>query len=82
MAEADEDVSVWVDIGIGIVDTWKIDNPKYGNLMKTILNQLAKDLYLNDLLYFQYFADPLIAMEHILDSLKLLNYEGQFCKQK
>ena len=38
MAETDEDVSVWVDIGIGIVDTWKIDNPKYGNLMKTILN--------------------------------------------
>lgn len=31
---------------------------------------------------FQYFADPLIAMEHILDSLKLLDYENQFCKQK
>jgi len=30
----------------------------------------------------QFFADPLIAMEHILDSLKLLDYENQFCKQK
>lgn len=29
-----------------------------------------------------YFADPLIAMEHILDSLKLLDYENSFCKQK
>ena len=27
-----------------------------------------------------YFADPLIAMEHILDSLKLLDYENSFCK--
>ena len=30
----------------------------------------------------KYFADPLIAMDHILDSLKLLDYENQFCKQK
>ena len=33
-------------------------------------------------LIFQYFADPLICMEYILDSLKLLDYESQFCKQK
>jgi len=30
--------------------------------------------------FIQFFADPLIAMEHILDSLKLLDYENQFCK--
>jgi hypothetical protein len=29
-----------------------------------------------------YFADPLVAMEHVLDSLKLLDYENKFCKQK
>ena len=33
-------------------------------------------------LLLKYFADPLIAMEHILDSLKLLDYETKFCKQK
>ena len=41
--------------------------------------------FANNLLIFsflQYFADPLIAMEHILDSLKLLDYETSFCKQK
>ena len=33
-------------------------------------------------LLWQQYADPLIAMEVILDSLKLLDYENKFCKQK
>lgn len=30
----------------------------------------------------EYFADPLIAMEHVLDSLKMLDYETKFCRNK
>ena len=29
-----------------------------------------------------YSGDPYIAMEHILDMLKLLDYENKFCKSK
>jgi len=29
-----------------------------------------------------FYSDPLIAMEHILDSLKMLDYETKFCRNK
>ena len=32
--------------------------------------------------FVQLALDPLIAMENILDRLKLLDYENQFCKKK
>jgi len=37
---------------------------------------------LTTFLSFPQLSDPLIAMDYILDTLKLLDYENKFCRQK